>query len=81
MTAEIDVYQDCLCGSGKKLKFCCLPIAGDIIRIMRFQDSNQPAAALAALEALDKKPIRAPWSRAWIKSGKASLLGRLRKMV
>lgn len=74
MTAEIDVYQACPCGSGKKLKFCCLAIAGDITKIVRLHDNHQYALAQQALDALDKKPALGAWSKAWIKTAKARIL-------
>lgn len=74
MTAEIDVYQVCPCGSGKKLKFCCLAIAGDISKIIRLQENHQYAQALQALDVLDKKPALGLWSKAWLKTARARIL-------
>ncbi len=48
----IDPYSPCPCGSGKKLKFCCPDIAGDIEKIHRMVAGDQPQAAIKHLEAL-----------------------------
>ncbi|MFN0053646.1 MAG: hypothetical protein ACKV0T_15815 [Planctomycetales bacterium] len=68
MAEEFDVYQNCPCGSGKKLKFCCHAIIGEMQRISDLQKHQQFSLAQNALEALDKKPHKEAWSRAWIKS-------------
>ncbi|MGQ0635541.1 MAG: tetratricopeptide repeat protein [Planctomycetaceae bacterium] len=74
MADEIDVYQPCPCGSGKKIKFCCQPILGEMLRVMELRRSGQWQAALQMLDALDKREIREASSRAWVKSEKAMLL-------
>ena len=72
MAGEIDVYQPCLCGSGRKLKFCCQPIIGDMARIIELEESRQFPAALTLLESTEKKlKPRDQWSRAWVKSMQA----------
>ncbi len=50
-----DIYGPCPCGSGKKFKFCCHPIADEMERIERLMDSNQPRVALQQLELLETK--------------------------
>lgn len=50
---ENDPYALCLCGSGKKLKFCCLDILPDMQRIEQLRD-NQPDVAEKQLRALYK---------------------------
>lgn len=46
-----DPYAACMCGSGKKLKFCCLDILPDMQRIEQLRD-NQPDVAEKHLRAL-----------------------------
>lgn len=71
MAGELDVYQLCPCGSGKKLKFCCQAIVDDMLKVAVLHRQQQHQAALAAIEAVEKKPLREVWSRAWVKSTKA----------
>ncbi|MCR9197028.1 MAG: tetratricopeptide repeat protein [Planctomycetaceae bacterium] len=49
-----DPYAPCICGNGKKLKFCCQDILSDMIRIEKLID-NQPDAAEKLLRSLLKK--------------------------
>lgn len=42
----VDPYALCPCGSGKKLKFCCADLAGEIEQIHRMLEGDQPRAAL-----------------------------------
>jgi hypothetical protein len=57
---SIDPYTLCPCGSGKKLKFCCSDSIGDIERIHRMIEGEQPRAALRhAEQSLAKHPDRA----------------------
>ena len=46
-----DPYSPCLCGSGKKLKFCCLDIVPEMTRILKLIE-NQPDAAEKQLRSL-----------------------------
>ncbi len=48
-----DPYSACICGSGKKLKFCCQDILGEMQRIEQLRD-NQPGVAEQHLRALYK---------------------------
>lgn len=66
----VDVYGPCPCGSGKKLKFCCQPIVGEIEKIERLQESNQLRVALQTLDLLEKKHP----GNAWIATTKAEIL-------
>jgi hypothetical protein len=57
---SMDPYAPCPCGSGKKLKFCCTDLVGDIERIHRMVEGEQPRAALRHVEqSLAKHPDRA----------------------
>ncbi len=49
-----DPYSPCICGSGKKLKFCCQDILPDLQRVVKLMD-NQPDAAEKLLQTLCKK--------------------------
>lgn len=46
-----DPYSACVCGSGKKLKFCCQDILGELQRIEQLRD-NQPDVAEQHLRTL-----------------------------
>lgn len=55
----VDPYAQCPCGSGKKLKFCCSDLAGDIEKIYTMIDGDQPRAALRHTEqSLARHPQR-----------------------
>jgi len=51
----IDPYGLCPCGSGKKVKFCCADLVGEIERIQRMIRGDQPAACLQHIESLEAK--------------------------
>ena len=56
----MDPYSLCPCGSGKKLKFCCSDLIGEIEKIHRMIEGDQPRAALRHVEqTLAKSPDRA----------------------
>jgi hypothetical protein len=56
----IDPYGLCPCGSGKKLKFCCSDVVGEIEKIHRMIEGDQPKAALRhAEQTLASHPKRA----------------------
>lgn len=56
---SVDPYALCPCGSGKKLKFCCSDLAGEIEKIHKMVEGDQPRAALQHVEqALKKNPGR-----------------------
>jgi Tetratricopeptide repeat len=56
----VDHYALCPCGSGKKLKFCCSDLVGEIEKIHRMIEGDQPRAALKYVEqALAQHPGRA----------------------
>lgn len=48
----LDPYASCLCGSGKKFKWCCQPIHVDIDRAYRQDAEGQHEAALKIMEQL-----------------------------
>jgi hypothetical protein len=56
----VDPYAPCPCGSGKKLKFCCTDLAGDIEKISKLVESDQPHAALKHVEKLLAKEADRP---------------------
>jgi tetratricopeptide (TPR) repeat protein len=56
----VDPYAMCPCGSGKKLKFCCSDLVGEIEKIHRMIEGEQPRAALRHVEqTLATHPNRA----------------------
>ena len=59
---SIDVYQLCPCGSGKKLKFCCHAIAGEMEKIRKLQASNQQRQARQRLEEIVEQHPDNPWA-------------------
>lgn len=74
MAGDIDVYQPCPCGSGRKLKFCCHAIVFEMAKVSELQESHQHQAALNLLETIEKKvQPRDQWSRAWTKTSRAFL--------
>lgn len=66
----MDVYQPCPCGSGKKLKFCCQEIGGEMEKVLKLQQNNQNRAALQALNRLEKSHP----GNAWVATTRASTL-------
>ena len=49
---DIDIYQQCPCHSGKKIKFCCgKDIVSDLNQIVAKCNSNQ---SLSALDQIDR---------------------------
>jgi len=56
-----DPYEICPCGSGKKIKFCCLEISDEMERITRLRQNNQPRVALQSLETLSRQHATNPW--------------------
>ncbi len=57
----MDPYTICPCGSGKKLKFCCLSISGEMEKVEKLIDNHQPRMALQILEKLVKTNELNPW--------------------
>lgn len=43
------LYEPCVCGSGKKMKFCCSDLAGDWEKIQRLLEADQKVGALEHL--------------------------------
>ena len=69
-----DPYAPCICGSGKKLKFCCLDILSDMQRVEKLRD-NQPDAAEKLLTSLyethpDREVLVAELSELLTESGR-----------
>lgn len=56
-----DVYQPCPCGSGKKLKFCCLDVADEMARALRLHETNQPRLAEQTIDKLRDEHPECPW--------------------
>ena len=66
----VDIYSPCPCGSGKKLKFCCVAISDEMDRILRLMEGKQPRVALQQLEQLARKHPK----NAWVNSTRAMFL-------
>lgn len=54
-------YDPCPCGSGNKLKFCCLEIAPEMEKMAKFQEDHKPHMALKLLDSLNEKHPENPW--------------------
>jgi hypothetical protein len=55
----LDPYAPCRCGSGKKLKFCCVDLKTDLEKIEKLVEGEQFQAALHHVETLlAKQPTR-----------------------
>lgn len=52
---SLDPYSYCPCGSGKKIKFCCRELAGEIEKIERMLEADQRQACLEYVESLSKR--------------------------
>ena len=56
----IDPYTPCPGGTGKKIKFCCSDLVGELDKIQRMLEGDQRTACLDHIESLDGKyPQRA----------------------
>lgn len=56
----IDPYSPCPGGTGKKIKFCCSDLIGELEKIQRMLEGDQRAACLEHIEGLEAKyPDRA----------------------
>lgn len=56
----IDTYSLCPCGTGKKVKFCCPDLLGELQRIDRMLEGEQTLACLEHIERLQRRdPERA----------------------
>jgi tetratricopeptide (TPR) repeat protein len=51
-TARIDPYSPCPCGSGKKSKWCCLPLYADLEKAWKQHADGQHEAAIKTLDEL-----------------------------
>ena len=51
----IDPYSPCPGGTGKKIKFCCSELMGDLEQIDRLTEGQQYAAALAEVDRLTQR--------------------------
>jgi hypothetical protein len=54
----LDTYAQCPGGTGKKIKFCCADLVGDLERIDRLIDGDQISAALGEVTKLEEKHPR-----------------------
>ncbi len=56
----IDTYSPCPGGTGKKIKFCCADLVGDLEQLERLIEGDQVSAALDQVRRLaEKHPGRA----------------------
>ncbi len=56
----VDAYSICPCGTGKKVKFCCPDLLGELQKIDRMLQGEQPQACLQHLgQLLEEHPDRA----------------------
>ncbi len=66
----LDPYSPCPAGTGKKLKFCCSDLVGELEKIQRMLEGDQ---RLACLEHIEKLQARYP-GRACLMTSQALLL-------
>jgi tetratricopeptide (TPR) repeat protein len=66
----IDLYSPCPGGQGRKIKFCCADLAGELDRVLRMLGGEQ---YVACLDALDRCLVKHP-GRACLMSLRAGLL-------
>jgi len=52
---SIDTYAPCPGGTGKKIKFCCADLVGDLEQLDRLVEGDQISAALDQVQRLDSK--------------------------
>jgi len=69
----IDAYSLCPCGTGKKIKFCCPDLLGELQRIERMLEGEQNLACLSQIERLQQQHP----DRACLMAIKATLLRAL----
>lgn len=55
MSKGVDVYQQCPCGSGKKIKFCCHTVVEDMAYVFELMNDGKFPAARAILEPTRKR--------------------------
>ena len=51
----LDPYSPCPAGTGKKLKFCCADLVGELEKIQRMLEGDQRSACLDYIEKLQEK--------------------------
>jgi len=66
----IDAYSPCPGGTGKKIKFCCSDLAGELEKIERMIEGEQYQACLSLVERLEQKTA----GRACLMAAKGLLL-------
>ena len=55
-----DSYSICPCGTGKKIKFCCPELLGELEQLDRLVEGDQTEAALEqVIRLLEKHPKKA----------------------
>ena len=54
----IDTYAPCPGGTGKKIKFCCADLVGDLEQLDRLVEGDQVSAALDQVRRLEEKHPR-----------------------
>jgi tetratricopeptide (TPR) repeat protein len=64
MSMSLNPYSYCPCGSGKKVKFCCRELAGEIEKIERMLEAEQRQACLEYVESLCKRYPQHPYLQA-----------------
>lgn len=51
----LDAYSNCLCGSGKKFKWCCTTVFETVEKAYAQEHNKQHAVALRMIEDLTKQ--------------------------
>ncbi len=74
---EQDVYRACHCGSGKKLKFCCLSVMEELGRAAELEEREQFEKVVPYLEGVLKKGVSERSARTGVRLTVAINLMRL----
>jgi tetratricopeptide (TPR) repeat protein len=76
--STIDQYKPCVCGSGKKFKFCRCGATDHVAELEKILKLIEGEQDLAALDRINKQLTKLP-SAAWLLAIKAGLLLRMRE--
>ncbi len=70
----IDPYEQCPCGSGKKIKFCCNDIVEDMQKVKSMRENNQLRMSLQSLSRIRKSLKPGHPGEVWVRTSEATIL-------
>lgn len=74
------LYEPCLCGSGKKMKFCCPDLVADWEKIHRLIEADQPVGALEHLNrVIDQRRRQGKSDNPALLTERITILRKLRR--